>query len=199
MTSPSQPSRRRQRSARVLVACVLLALAVVAVAGAAAAGGSGPLLGAAVLAVLLGATATRITHSELADSRREAAQDRAEQAQAYRDLTADRVAEQQHYVRRTTATLEGHRSTISGLVEELAGARTEVAEAQLAVEREHERAERAEAEGRLLTGLLDQAEERAAEAIVRLAELEDEHLVLLVELDAERAAWAGSPAMRKRA
>ncbi|GAA0982083.1 Chromosome partition protein Smc [Nocardioides aquaticus] len=199
MTSPSQPSRRRQRSARVLVACVLLALAVVAVVGAAVVGGSGPLLGAAVLAVLLGATATRITHSELADSRRDAAQDRAEQAQAYRDLTADRVAEQQHYVRRTTATLEGHRSTISGLVEELAGARTEVAEARLAVEREHDRADRAEAEGRLLTGLLDQAEERAAEAIVRLAELEDEHLVLLAELDAERAAWAVSPAMRKRA
>ncbi len=199
MTSPSRTARRRQRSARVLVACVLLALAVVAVAGAAVVGGSGPLLGAAVLAVLLGATATRITYSELADSRREAAQDRAEQAQAYRDLTADRVAEQQHYVRRTTATLEGHRSTISGLVADLAGARTEVADAQLAVEREHDRADRAEAEGRLLTGLLDQAEERAAEAIVRLAELEDEHLVLLVALDAERAAWATSPPLRQRA
>lgn len=197
MTSPSLPARRRQRSARVLLACVLLALAALAVAGAAVTGGSGTLLGAAVLAVLLGATATRITHTELADSRREAAQDRAEQARAYRDLTADRVAEQQHYVRRTTATLQGHRSTIAGLVEELAAVRTEVTEAELDVERERDRADRAEAEGRLLTGLLDQAEERAAEAIVRLAELEGEHLLLITALEAERTAWATSRQLRR--
>ena len=48
---------------------------------------------AALLSVVLGAAATRITHSELMDARREAARDRAEQAQSYRRLTVTRTAE----------------------------------------------------------------------------------------------------------
>ncbi len=192
--SSSRPSRRRQRSARVVLAVVLLVLAALAVAGAAVVGTVPALLAAGALAVVLGAVATRVTHTELTDSRREAAADRAAQAQAYRDLAAARVAEHGVYVRRTTAAVERQRTalaeqatTITGLVEQLAGARTEVAESGRALERERDRADRAEAEGRMLTGLLDQAEERAAEAIVRLAELEDEHRALRTTWEAAQA------------
>ena len=88
MASPN--ARRRQRSTRVTVAVALITIAALLVAGAAIGGSFLVTALAAAAAVALGAAATKITHSELIQTRVEAARDRAEQAQAYRD--PDRAA-----------------------------------------------------------------------------------------------------------
>src|SRR6478752_5634600 len=90
---PSARNRRRQRSTRLTLAAVLVGVAAAVVVGAIVSGT--PLLVsiAAVLAVVLGAAASRITYSELIAARRDAAHDRAQQAQAYRALTDERTAE----------------------------------------------------------------------------------------------------------
>src|SRR5690606_22025917 len=95
MTSPStRPSaRRRQRSTRVTVAVALLLLAATLVLGSVATGQSSLVILSALAAVVLGAASMRITYSELLQTRRDAAADRALQAQAYRDITARRAAE----------------------------------------------------------------------------------------------------------
>ena len=75
------------------VAVVLIALAALAVAGAAVTG-SWPLTTVSgALAVVLGGIATRIVHTELLDSRRLAARDRAEQAQAFNRIEDQRTAD----------------------------------------------------------------------------------------------------------
>src|SRR6478609_7319084 len=107
MASPQAPlapaatarsSRRRQRSTRLTVAAVLLAVAALVVIGAIVSGSWLLVTTAAVLGVALGAAATRITHAELAETRREAARDRAEQAQEYRRLADERAAENAAFV-----------------------------------------------------------------------------------------------------
>src|SRR6478672_4242497 len=105
---PSARNRRRQRSTRLTLAAVLVGTAAVVVVGAILSGT--PLLVsiAAVLAVVLGAAASRITHSELAAARRDAARDRAAQAQAYRDITVARTAENTAFAEEMQARLELH-------------------------------------------------------------------------------------------
>ena len=78
-------------------------VAVLAVAGAVLSGSWALLTAAAVLGVVLGAVAARITHSELMQTRRDAARDRAEQAQAYRELTEARAAEHAEF----SASMQG--------------------------------------------------------------------------------------------
>ncbi len=60
---------------------------------------------------------------------------------------------------------------------------------------ESERADRAESESVVVARRAEEAEERAAEAIVRVAELEQERDLLLAELD----AWRSAPAYRRHA
>ena len=83
--SRAPKARRRQRSVRLTIAVALTTIAALLVLGAVLSGSWLLLTLAAVLGVALGAAATRITHTELMATRREAARDRAEQAQAYRD------------------------------------------------------------------------------------------------------------------
>ena len=87
------PARRRQRSTRLAVAVALLVAAAVLVVAALAASSGVLTTVAAVVALLAGAGATKITHSELVLTRREAARDRAAQAQEYRAITERRTAE----------------------------------------------------------------------------------------------------------
>src|SRR3546814_18522997 len=91
--------RRRQRTTRVTVAVVLIMIATLAVLGALVGGFSVLVAVSAVAAVILGAVATKITHSELLQSRRDAARARAEQAQAYRTLAATRSAANAEFAR----------------------------------------------------------------------------------------------------
>lgn len=206
VTDAAGRSRRRQRSARVTVATALLGLAVLVVAGAAALGAVLPLVLAGAAAVVLGAAATRITHAELLQSRRDANRDRAEQAQAYRHLAEERSAEHRTDLDRVVGDLTAQIAEREQVLTELEGALAQVqrqaADAQLALVVETRRADELESEGRVLVASLDAAEERASTAIVRLAELEQELLVLRAELDTVTAAWHASEArlvQRKRA
>ena len=91
----ARPSRRRQRSVRVTVAVALLSVASAAVVLALPTQSALWLSIASVLALACGWAAARIIYTELLQSRREAATDRAEQAQAYRTMFHERAAEHQ--------------------------------------------------------------------------------------------------------
>jgi len=161
MSSPT--ARRRQRSTRLTVATTLLTLAAVLVTAAFLGDSTWLQAFAAVASVVLGAAATRITYSELLQTRRDAARDRAEQARDYRALTELEAA--------------------------LSAAQKRAAEATLKFNAEARRAELAEQQGRATSTRLDEAEERAAEAVLRVAELEQEVDVLRAEI----AAWEAQP------
>ncbi|MEX0426279.1 hypothetical protein AB3X52_01515 [Nocardioides sp. DS6] len=190
MTSPSATSvtRRRQRSTRLTVAVTLLVVAALAVMGAAATGSWLLVTLAAVLAVVLGAAATKITHAELLASRRDAARDRAEQAQAYRRMTEERAAENKAFADHMKGELERREKTVGELEAALAAAHQRAAAAIRARGDEARRAAQAERNGDVVRAKLEEAEARAAEAILRVAELEQELDVVRAELEAERSA-----------
>ncbi len=184
MSSPT--ARRRQRSTRLTVAVALLTIAAVLVTAA--------FLGdlawfqslAAVSAVALGAAATKITHSELMQSRLDHARDRAEQAQAYRSLTEQRGAEHSSYAAAMQTRVDQQEHALGELEQALGEAQRRAAEAVRKFNAEARRAELAEQQGRDLTTRLEQAEERAVEAAQRVFELEQEVGVLQAELEAWR-------------
>ena len=127
MSSPQ--ARRRQRSTRLTIAVVLIALAALAVAGAVLSGSWSLTAIAAVLGVVLGAAATRITHSELMQTRRDAARDRAAQAAAYHELTTVRSAEHASFVATMEARLAGQGTAIAELEVALGSAQKRAADA----------------------------------------------------------------------
>ena len=189
MSSPTRgPVRRRQRSARAAVASLLLTIGVLAVVGATLSGSWPLLIVGAVTGVALGAVATRITYLEVLQSRREAATDRAELAQEYRALTAERTDENALFVADMTGRIARHEASIERLEKRFAEATAELTEAQRALDEALDKTLRVEEEnGRLAVRLAD-AEERAAVAIVRLAELEQERDVLVAEWHAADAS-----------
>jgi hypothetical protein len=194
--------RRRQRSTRLTVAVVLLVLAALAVAGAIASGSWLLVTIAAALGVLLGAAATRITHAELVATRRDAARDRAEQAQAYRRLTDERTAENAAFVATMQERLRGRENDVRELEDALTAAQQRAADATRKLNAEARRAEAAERLGReeseRLGSRLAEAEERAAEAVVRVAELEQELDLVRAELDTVTLAWREAEAGQRR-
>jgi chromosome segregation ATPase len=195
MSSPTvraPKARRRQRSTRLTVAAALLAVSALVVLGAVLSGSWLLVTLAAGLAVALGVAATRITHSELMDARREAARDRAAQAQSYRDLTVARTAEQAEFAASMQGRILAHEHSIDELEVALGSAQKRAAEATRRLNGEARRADVAEQEGRALGTRLDDAEHRAAEAAVRVAKLEQELDVLRAEL----TAWQTAPAVR---
>lgn len=187
MSSPT--ARRRQRSTRLTVAVALLTTAAVLVTAAFLAGSAWFQAFAAFSAVVLGTAATRITHTELLQSRRDAARDRAEQAQAYRELTDRRTAEHAEFSAAMTARADRQDVALSELEDALSAAQKRAAEATLKFNAEARRAELAENEGRATTRRLEEAEERAAEAALRVSELEQEIDVLRAEV----TAWEQQP------
>lgn len=185
MSSPTRgPVRRRQRSARAVVACLLLTAGVLAVVGATISG-SWPLLAAgAAIGVFLGAVATRITYLEVLQSRREAATDRAELAQEYRSLNEERVDENALFAAEMRGRVARHEATIERLEKRLTEAGKELSKAQAALDEAVDRIQTAEEDNDRLAVRLEDAEERAALAIVRVAELELERDVLVAEWQA---------------
>lgn len=87
----SAGSRRRQRSVRVSVAVGLLVVAALVVTGALLLGSLLASSLSALFALLCGVASTRIVLNELAQSRREAARDRAAQARAYQRIVAQQI------------------------------------------------------------------------------------------------------------
>ncbi|WP_310526674.1 hypothetical protein [Nocardioides sp.] len=197
-------ARRRQRSTRLSVAVALLALSAVLVVGAVVSGSTLLITAAAVISVVLGAAATKITHSELADARVEAARDRAEQARGYAALTERRTAENMNFALDMRRKILAREEVIASLEVALSGAQRQVADQTLKVNVEARRADLAERTQREdadsihdLERSLVGSEERAAEAILLVAELEAELDVLKAELlswqaaaSSKRANWA---------
>ncbi|MFC6696115.1 hypothetical protein [Nocardioides daphniae] len=199
MTSPSPRSsaRRRQRSTRITVAVGLLVLAAALVLGATATGQFTLVLLSALAAVALGAASTRITWSELAQTRRDAAADRAHQAEAYRDITARRTAENVAFAQSMRARIAEREEVIGHLEVELSKALERAATSTLKMNGEARRADLAESTVARLTTSLEESESRAADAIVAVAELEVELDALRAELDAWKIEAAKD--LRKRA
>ncbi len=187
MSSPT--ARRRQRSTRLTVATSLLTFAAALVVAAFLGDAAWFQAAASVSSVVLGAAATRITYSELLESRRDAARDRASQAVAYRLLTDERTAEHASFVTAIQGRVDRQEHALTELEAALSAAQKRAAEATLKFNAEARRAELAEQEGRATTVRLDDAEERAAEALLRVAELEQE----LDVLRAEVTAWQTEP------
>ena len=170
----------------------LIVLAALVVAGAAVSGSWLLVTIAAGLGVALGAAATRITHTELVESRVAAARDRAALAADYNVLADERTAEHASYVESVRARLSEKEQALDEL--ELA--------LSLAQRRAATSTRKRNAEGRRAAGLqvrLTEAEERAAIAQLRVVELEQEVLGLRAELDTVTAAWHAAENVRKHA
>ncbi|KHL19305.1 hypothetical protein CLV56_2349 [Mumia flava] len=135
--------RRRQRSARLLAASLLLAASAAFVAVAVVTASTAILIASSITAVVVGVVAARIVANEVMATRRAWYQDRAVQAQAYRDMTVDRTRENMEFVAAVNDTLA---ETTKRIVElngtlRLAEARAEESDAKRAdLEREVERA-----------------------------------------------------------
>jgi uncharacterized coiled-coil protein SlyX len=97
------------------------------------------------------------------------------------------------------AAIAGHESTIEELEDALTSAQKRAAEATRKLNAEARRADALERTGHDLAASLDGAHERAAEAIVRVAELEQELDVVRAELDVVTAAWHTAESARKHA
>jgi chromosome segregation ATPase len=179
MSSPK--ARRRQRSTRVVAAAALVLIAAVVVIGAVLSASLTVVSIAAVLAVLLGAGAARITHSELVHARREAAADRARQAQGYREISDKRSREHRDFVDAMQVRVGSAERAAEQLESAVVASQARAADAMRRLNAEARRADLAEAEGTRLAVVLEESEERAAEAVVRVAELEDENGVLRTE------------------
>lgn len=188
MSSPTA-RRRQQRSTRLTVATSLLTIAAVLVAAAFLGDVAWFQLAAAVSSVVLGGAATRITYNELLQGRRDAGRDRAAQAQAYRQLTDERTDEHTSFTTAIQSRVDRQEHALTELEVALSAAQRRAAAATLTFNAETLRAELAEQEGRATTARLDDTEERAAEALLRVAELEQE----LDVLRAEVTAWHTEP------
>jgi hypothetical protein len=171
-------ARRRQRSVRVTVAVSLLAVATVAVLAALPTQSPALLSTAAVTALVLGWASLRIVWTEVLQSRREIASDRAATATAYKSLFSERAAE--------------HAEFTTAMTERLAEANQTLHEYEAALAQSHWQT--AEALNRA-----ELAESAHAAALVRVAELErsiellraDELVEDLVAFD-EKIAQASS-------
>ncbi len=199
MASPQAPAgRRRQRSTRLTVAVVLLIAAAALVGAAVLSGRPGLVVVAAVVAVGVGAAATRITHAELVATRRDAARDRAEQAQAYRLITAERTAENEAFAETMLGRIARHEQSICELEDAVTSAQHRAAEAVRKLNAEARRADAAERDGAALAVRLTDAEQVAAEAVTRVTELEHELDATKAELDVVTRAWREAEAAQRR-
>lgn len=170
-----------------MVAAVLILIAAAAVVGTVVTGSWLAVSVAAGAAVLMGAGATKITHTELLDSRRDAARDRAEQAQAFRRLADARAEENLEFVADVQTRMAQRDAAVERLERRLADAAAELADARRELTESRERAETAERERDRLAEQYGAAEERATQAVVRVAELEAELQTLRAELDGWKA------------
>ncbi|MCW2832125.1 MAG: putative multidomain rane protein [Nocardioides sp.] len=187
----SQPSRtaarRRQRSTRLSAAVALLGLSALLVLGAVVSGSLLFACLAGVAAVALGGAATKMTNTELAESRVEAARDRAEQARAYAELTERKTAENVAFALDMRRKIAAREEVIAGLEKALINSQRLMFEQTRKLGAEARRADTAER-------TLADSEDRAAHAIVLVAELEAEIDVLRAELTSWRTARPGKRA-----
>jgi hypothetical protein len=169
-TSPqARPSRRRQRSVRVTVAVALLSLATAAVLIALPTQSPVWLSVASVLALGCGWAAARIIYTELAQSRRDNAADRAAQAQAYKSLFSERASEHAEFTTAMTDRIAAREAELAELQVGLVEAQRRAGEAEARVQREARRANDASNEVASLKERVQELEIRKAEEADELA------------------------------
>lgn len=199
----ARPSRRRQRSVRVTVAVALLSLASAAVVLALPTQSPLWLSIASVLALACGWAAARIIYTELAQSRRDNATDRAAQAQAYRSLFSERASEHAEFTTAMTDRIAARDKELTQLQEDLVATQRRAGEAEARVQRESRRANDAAAEAASLRERIEELEIRKAEEADELATWEGfETAVDLMAWEAkinEAALEAQAEAERKHA
>lgn len=166
----TSPHRRRQRSVRVTVSVALLALAALVVVLALPTQSPLWLSFSSVFALVSGATASRIVYTELLQSRREAATDRAVQARAYRTMFHERAAEHAEFTSAMTDRLAASDRSIHELEGTIVLAEARAIEAETRVKRESR---------------------RANEAQERVAELQEQLEIRKAEQADELASWEG--------
>lgn len=126
--------RRRQRSVRVTVAVTLLAVATAAVVLALPTQSPTFLSAAAIGAVVLGWASVRMVWTEVLQSRRENAADRAAAAHAYRSLFTERAAEHAEFTTAMTERLAASNLSLRELQGALVAAEHEGAQQRVRAE-----------------------------------------------------------------
>ena len=169
--APTRSGRRRQRSVRITVAVFVLGVATAAVLLALPTQSPVWLSVAALLALACGWTSARIVYSELLQSRREAAADRAAQAQAYRTMFTERASEHAEFTTSMTDRLVRRDRENGELASALVAAKVRAAAAEARVQREARRANDALDRVQELTGRVHELEEAL---VIRHAEEVDE-------------------------
>ena len=167
------PARRRQRSVRVSVSVVLLSVATAGVLAALPTQSPVALSISSVLALALGWASLRIMWTEVLQSRRENAADRAAAASAYKSLFSLRAAEHAEFTTAMTERLAESNISVRELQGELVQAQRQLARIQREAGDAVTRAE--------------SAERAIADAEQRVAELEKSIEVLHAERAAEEA------------
>jgi hypothetical protein len=175
MAASRNPARRRQRSVRVTVAVALLSAATVAVLAALPTQSPVFLSAGSVLALSLSWAALRIMWTEVLQSRRENAADRAAAATAYKSLFSLRAAEHAEFTTAMTERLAESNLSVHELQGELVQAQRQYADAVVRAEA----AERSLDDARGRVGELEQSiellrAEREAEQADALAQWEAE-------------------------
>jgi hypothetical protein len=128
------PARRRQRSVRVTVAVMLLSAATAGVLATLPTQSPVLLSVGALTALVLAWAALRITWTEVLQSRREHAADRAAAASAYRSLFSQRAAEHAEFTTAMTERLAESNLSVRELQGELVQAQRRAADAQVRAE-----------------------------------------------------------------
>ncbi|HJR38872.1 MAG TPA: hypothetical protein VJ819_10875 [Nocardioidaceae bacterium] len=202
-SSPKRPvSRRRQRSVRVTVAVSLLSVATLVVVLALPTQSPAWLSVSSVFALVCGFLAARIVYNELVQSRREAATDRAAQAQAYKSMFSERAEEHAEFTTAMTERLTSRERSIKELEGTIVLAEKRAMEAETRVQRESRRANEAM---ELVADLQQQLEIRKAEEADELATwdgwegaMEADTVVDLLAWDEKVNAGAGHEAEQKK-
>jgi hypothetical protein len=144
---------------------------------------------AAVASLLAGWAAARIVYTELVQSRRDAAADRAAQALAYRSMFAERASEHADFTTSMTDRLVRRDRDVAELEAAVVAAEQRAIEAETRVQREARRGDQAEEKLHELVALVEELEVQMAEREEQLAGSDASNLA--VELDAVSAllAW----------
>ena len=175
MAASRTPARRRQRSVRLTVAVGLLSAATAAVLSTLPTQSPVLLSVSAVAALVLAWAAVRIMWTEVLQSRREHAADRAATASAYRSLFSERAAEHAEFTTAMTERLAESNLSVRELQGELVQAQRQAAEALLRAESSEQTLEQArDRVGQLERSIEMLRSERAAEEAEALASWEAE-------------------------
>lgn len=174
------PQRRRQRSVRVTVAVALLALATAVVVAALAVRSTVVLSIALVAVLVLGWAALRIMWTEITESRREHAADRAAAAHAYKSLFSRRAAEHAEFTSAMTERLATSHKTLHEMEGVAVAAERRAAQLELESEKDAARIEE-------LAAQVGVEQQRADENALRVSELEGRIQTLAAESESRGA------------